>query len=73
MTLACRVFINGRSFLVPQGVSYSDVVRLIGLEADRLWTITVHYPEGKGLTLTPGKSVVVTDGTRFNIADTSSA
>lgn len=45
----------------------------LGRVPGRVLTVTWVKPDGCCGTITPGQELIITDGTRINVADTSSA
>lgn len=70
------ITVNGESFEVISPVSYEKITELYtGKPTKRILTVVfskghLHKPEG---SLTPGQTVIVKAGMRFNVADTSNA
>jgi len=67
-------YVNGavRYSARPFELTYGEVLEMAGEDPNRVLTVIWHNPVGRG-TLPPGKSMVITDGTIINVADTSNA
>lgn len=57
----------------PFEISYADIMERLGHKPDRVLSVVYHKPDGRGGSILPGETLVITDGTIINAADTSSA
>jgi hypothetical protein len=57
----------------PFEVSYDDVLERIGVKRGRVLSMVYHKPDGRQGSILPGETLVITDGTIINAADTSGA
>ncbi len=54
-------------------MSYADLMERLGMKRDRVMSVVYHKPGGPNGCILPGQTLVITDGTIINAADTSSA
>ncbi len=73
-----EIALNGKKTLVERDwLNYEDVLHLAGFDRARILSVAFYGRlEGEGIRqgiLSPGRGVVLCNGMRFTIADTSNA